>query len=208
MTGYTWDALAFQLTHLLRGATTGWDEGIRRIDISTHAPLARCDVSPVLPFRPCLRHFNSRTSCEVRPRRRSRGTSRKSFQLTHLLRGATAVAASLADKFVISTHAPLARCDGMCTHVAQHPPFQLTHLLRGATKRWIRPERGHEFQLTHLLRGATGGGGDTHGRREHFNSRTSCEVRRENKYHNIPTMDFNSRTSCEVRPLQPMVIHG
>ena len=80
--------------------------------ISTHAPLARCDDRMGRGHQ-ADRHFNSRTSCEVRrvaciafppvP---------TTFQLTHLLRGATPaeIARNIAE--IISTHAPLARCDG------------------------------------------------------------------------------------------------
>ena len=82
----------FQLTHLLRGATTEISAPILDNSISTHAPLARCDVSTQsdrtrrtisthAPLARCDRsacipplpssNFNSRTSCEVRPDRRT-----------------------------------------------------------------------------------------------------------------------------------------
>ena len=79
---------AFLLTHLLRGATGAPRKSIESMDISTHAPLARCDWLQILLFRrqlpfllthllrgataPCVSeddrdcHFYSRTSCEVR----------------------------------------------------------------------------------------------------------------------------------------------
>ena len=113
---------------------------------------------------------------------------------------------------------------------------------------WKRYRQGKaEFQLTHLLRGATvatqnaiamtaisthaplarcdTGWGAHQAEGIHFNSRTSCEVRRPNTLTTIrrrrfqlthllrgatgqtaaradrPTVDFNSRTSCEVRPV-------
>ena len=37
-----------------------------------------------------------------------------------------------------------------------------------------------------------------------FNSRTSCEVRPNNKYNKFYQKYFNSRTSCEVRHIKPM----
>ena len=59
------DAWKFQLTHLLRGATLA-ECGYALADgISTHAPLARCDIVAVPRLRITF-DFNSRTSCEVR----------------------------------------------------------------------------------------------------------------------------------------------
>ena len=56
--------------------------------ISTHAPLARCDAEAVGAGENA-HHFNSRTSCEVRPIGATMTTITAIFQLTHLLRGAT-----------------------------------------------------------------------------------------------------------------------
>ena len=56
--------------------------------ISTHAPLARCDME-IIARRRDKAYFNSRTSCEVRP-----------YQ-----------APKFGAMILISTHAPLARCD-------------------------------------------------------------------------------------------------
>ena len=122
----------FQLTHLLRGATSGDRAEILQQRISTHAPLARCDskipaiapataisthaplarcdvpcacgcgtmiISTHAPLARCdtsiwttgcgASNFNSRTSCEVRRKRRLWAGALCEFQLTHLLRGAT-----------------------------------------------------------------------------------------------------------------------
>ena len=105
--------IAFQLTHLLRGATftdadmTDASENFNsrtscevrpmatlplhlyRV-ISTHAPLARCDGEDLAGRRSGI-NFNSRTSCEVRRRCVDGYGDGIKFQLTHLLRGATAV---------------------------------------------------------------------------------------------------------------------
>ena len=62
--------VAFQSTHLLRGATQCFFLVCIAIPISIHAPLARCDRKHgcgLLRFR----HFNPRTSCEVRQRIRN-----------------------------------------------------------------------------------------------------------------------------------------
>ena len=123
--------------------------------ISTHAPLARCDVV-VLAVQINVQNFNSRTSCEVRQQCWTGLYRPRKFQLTHLLRGAT----------------------GSRRGGGGAGKFQLTHLLRGATRfhgpsqyrttdfnsrtscevrlpSWCYPAAAKPFQLTHLLRGAT-----------------------------------------------------
>ena len=142
--------------------------------VSTHAPLARCDASTLI--------WTARTT---------------TFQLTHLLRGATKKGLAICAEDM----------------------FQLTHLLRGATDLCFTGVRAYEFQLTHLLRGATFSFTPPVPRTS-FNSRTSCEVRlRVMRSSHIlmfqlthllrgatrPRISvsrahsFNSRTSCEVR---------
>ena len=102
--------LVFLLTHLLRGATkTETWESIHS-DISTHAPLARCNYCfrlsrflglnfysrtscevqrrRIIHIR-LLLHFYSRTSCEVQHLVGMLGRYVTKFLLTHLLRGAT-----------------------------------------------------------------------------------------------------------------------
>ena len=117
-----------------------------RACISTHAPLARCDLPPSQEYHQ-QGYFNSRTSCEVR------------LQILSVI-------------------------PNICS-------FQLTHLLRGATISATLFFRTCSFQLTHLLRGATN---------SDFNSRTSCEVRLFLPFSLLNQLFyFNSRTSCEVR---------
>ena len=79
--------------------------------ISIHAPRAGCDSDPA--SRPSHRaHFNPRTPCGVR-RCRSRPTrrSRRTFQSTHPVRGATRSRAEDQAGQDISIHAPRAGCD-------------------------------------------------------------------------------------------------
>ena len=127
-------------------------------EISTHAPLARCDTDRVATVVE-LENFNSRTSCEVRrcSGRRFRAgrpyfNSRTSCEVrpVHLVQRPGLLV-------VISTHAPLARCDVVSfSSSTLYCKFQLTHLLRGATVTFAAmcyPPKN-------------------------FNSRTSCEVRR------------------------------
>ena len=212
---------AFQLTHLLRGATPGiWPVRMGR-KISTHAPLARCDrgtitqagATPILTHAPLARCDQSSPGlgtgfpisthaplarCDIRNLPMVSGA--REFQLTHLLRGATQIDGDYGPKTHISTHAPLARCDISTRRKGRRTRFQLTHLLRGATG---------------PIPAASFGAG-------YFNSRTSCEVRRAagkgasggQKFQLthllrgatdagcdwLPPGHFNSRTSCEVRP--------
>ena len=122
--------------------------------------------------------FNSRTSCEVRRLLHCSRTQCKQFQLTHLLRGATITAPYCLLRHVfqlthllrgattlprcsicgnlISTHAPLARCD---TVLSQLIPLSIDFNSRTSC----------EVRL-HAARGCAA--------TRHFNSRTSCEVRR------------------------------
>ena len=145
----------FQLTPLLRGATS--TSGISSIIAPTFQLthlLRGATVS--LPSCPICRYFNSRTSCEVR--RARLGFLRDGGISTHAPLARCDVDTSLEDHiYDISTHAPLARCD-----------------------------------LRFLDCSFAG---------IHFNSRTSCEVRRSR---DCPAgqspANFNSRTSCEVRP--------
>ena len=110
--------------------------------ISTHAPLARCDLQP--RARASLMAISTHAPlarCDLLAA--GRATHWWLFQLTHLLRGATAVARTRDMVDAISTHAPLARCDCSPAHLRDSGPFQLTHLLRGATPygrqivRWV-----------------------------------------------------------------------
>ena len=124
--------------------------------ISIHAPLARCDPSAP-SARQIPRHFNPRTSCEVRhflfllyPQILER------FQSTHLLRGATRAQRSEPNSHAISIHAPLARCDylvrGIRATLSNFNPRTSCEV------RQIRRALGEydgTFQSTHLLRGAT-----------------------------------------------------
>ena len=170
----------------------------RNIAISTHAPLARCDVIRFCP-----------TLCIL-------------FQLTHLLRGATNLRGGFLSLAVISTHAPLARCDNsmgrsigmkeISTHaplarcdtgadsgmsstmISTHAPLARCDILLCFRKSAI------QFQLTHLLRGATGAI-TLQGYPLFFISTHAPLARCEfsglifYKLFNIS----NSRTSCEVR---------
>ena len=130
------------------------------------------------------------------------------FQLTHLLRGATFChlpreflpdfnsrtscevrlgtwnGTPFRQTFQLTHLLRGATCAGGASILAMQ--FQLTHLLRGATPTTPASLSGTGFQLTHLLRGATAGPGCAC-RWGYFNSRTSCEVRRKvTKWHILP----------------------
>ena len=147
----------FQLTHLLRGATQQVENRSRVPFVSTHAPLARCDPTRPMGWK-SPSSFNSRTSCEVRQRRQQLVRRLSSFN---------------------------SRTSCEVRPVAGRPGgtgnwFQLTHLLRGATILNRNKIRAHRVsthaplarcdrdwrQVVSLWLGS-------------FNSRTSCEVRRD-----------------------------
>ena len=144
----------FQLTHLLRGATVATQNAIAMTAISTHAPLARCDTGWGAHQAEGI-HFNSRTSCEVRRPNTLTTIRRRRFQLTHLLRGATMMDNNDPVIYIISTHAPLARCD---------PGGQREDQARNN----FNSRTSCEVRL---------GNASLHVDVSDFNSRTSCEVR-------------------------------
>ena len=124
--------------------------------ISIHAPRVRCDTTFLsLANRP--KHFNPRTSCEVRPK----------------------IKELINDEEAISIHAPRVRCDGKCRkslrgernfnprtscEVRQNISFFCFACIcisihaprvRCDTLPSISVEREISFQSTHLVRGAT-----------------------------------------------------
>ncbi len=82
-------SVGFQPTHPLRGATSRYHQSPKHSQISTHAPLAGCDLVIFVPSSTDS-YFNPRTPCGVR----HISLQRKLY------------------KIAISTHAPLAGCDG------------------------------------------------------------------------------------------------
>ena len=79
----------------------------------------------------------------------------------------------------ISTHAPLARCDPVEKPVDKVVEIS-THAPLARCDHHVRDFRDlvNPFQLTHLLRGATWTKFPAELVEDNFNSRTSCEVRR------------------------------
>ena len=78
----------FLLTHPMRGATRTRKEDASPIQISTHAPHARCDPRPQRMAQN-LGDFYSRTPCEVRRACALNSDEERQFLLTHPMRGAT-----------------------------------------------------------------------------------------------------------------------
>ena len=100
----------FQSTHPLRGATKIIMPIDGQLVISIHAPLAGCDqrgeqivIIYIISIHAPL------AGCDFRSRRG--WWSRRRFQSTHPLRGATSFRHSRSVFLVISIHAPLAGCD-------------------------------------------------------------------------------------------------
>ena len=87
---------------------------------------------------------------------RRNGASRRKFQPTRPLRGATCGLLVFRSEFHISTHAPLAGRDwSTCSRVLPSITFQPTRPLRGATKEKKRGSEDESFQPTRPSRGAT-----------------------------------------------------
>ena len=84
--------------------------GYLPVGISIHAPLAGSDP-PRLAARSLTRYFNPRSPCGERPLRVYSSDSRKPFQSTLPLRGATVVNDRNTLRVAISIHAPLAGSD-------------------------------------------------------------------------------------------------
>ena len=146
----------FQSTHPLRGATRSEREKEYRRDISIHAPLAGCDLH--LHYLACgYFHFNPRTPCGVRRASAATRRSKKTFQSTHPLRGATRRPYSM-----------LSKCE-----------FQSTHPLRGATywakSQWEMPN----ISIHAPLAGCDADAAKTTSQRKDFNPRTPCGVRHD-----------------------------
>ena len=145
----------FQSTHPLRGATRPGREARAR-----------------------ALHFNPRTPCGVRPRRKAAFTASRSFQSTHPLRGATGSTAGGNEKACdFNPRTPCGVRQSAHPSQGRQSEFQSTHPLRGATEssaaedlppdfnprtpcgvrlsRFASATRISEFQSTPPLRGAT-----------------------------------------------------
>ena len=101
--------------------------------ISTHAPLARCDSRLAGDHRQ-NGYFNSRTSCEVRQRRHHQGAEPADFN-SRTSCEVRLVADDLSDGGLVDFNSRTS-CEVRPPAVTRVPSaglFQLTHLLRGAT---------------------------------------------------------------------------
>ena len=78
----------FQSTHSLRSATFHNSRDIKAHEVSIHALLAECDITPILE-RNWFKSFNPRTPCGVRLRADVDSHVEPRFQSTHSLRSAT-----------------------------------------------------------------------------------------------------------------------
>ena len=146
-------------------------------EISTHAPLARCDANSTTDtIRPAgfqLTHLlRGATSAPPPPT-----PSSLPFQLTHLLRGATGLPRWLRTG---------RRDFNSRTSCEVRPGFPHRHRRPGHfnSRTSCEVRRCSPKSITCW---------------PDFNSRTSCEVRRRLSARRHQPLDFNSRTSCEVR---------
>ena len=202
-TGGSGSNTIFQSTHLMRGATFRSPHNVRS-----------------------SRHFNPRTSCEVR-RKEACDEARYNYISIHAPHARCDFHfGNILVSVKISIHAPHARCDGTQTislegyfdfnprtscEVRQYArvflflqvQFQSTHLMRGATLLTTSARQTDLFQSTHLMRGATGIGIDFFNK-YHISihaphARCDCWLKRAAE----ELAYFNPRTSCEVRPRSP-----
>ena len=192
----------FQSTHSLRSATFHNSRDIKAHEVSIHALLAECDITPILE-RNWFKSFNPRTPCGVRRfgvavmairyfvsihallaecdmmRVRQRPDVFALFQSTHSLRSATAWLQWDNSQAPVSIHALLAECDGCnCRKWLARPVFQSTHSLRSATIVSVSPAVVTVVSIHALLAECDSGNRaigylDSGG----FNPRTPCGVR-------------------------------
>ncbi len=130
----------FQPTHPLRGATVDINLFLRGFTISTHAPLAGCDLETA-PFELTIEDFNPRTPCGVRLWIRANMTNSLAFQPTHPLRGATRYV--LGARKVMIYFNPRTPCGVRRQYEGEFRgdyEFQPTHPLRGATQEALTAE--------------------------------------------------------------------
>ena len=149
----------FQSTHPLRGATASEAAFNADTEISIHAPLAGCDFKLIVfSFRRF--YFNPRTPCGVRQLAAKDAKIAEQFQSTHPLRGATSTKSSSLKAY----------------------KFQSTHPLRGATC-VICPKCGKQVISIHApLAGCDQKTAAKANKKQNFNPRTPCGVRRHDIY--------------------------
>ena len=152
---YIWtrEAVAFQSTHPLRGATASEFAAAVHSHISIHAPLAGCDARHAWPCAAGNISIHAPLAgCDVQPRFFIRHGF--AFQSTHPLRGATISARPCSLYICISIHAPLAGCDILqLLPGVGIPQFQSTHPLRGATQGLPPSAQDHPISIHAPLAG-------------------------------------------------------
>ncbi len=142
---------------------------MRSSTISTHTPLAGCDVHVLFPPFLCSRFQLTHPSRGATPREKNACTKPKfqlthpsrgatsagrfptlsaQFQLTHPSRGATRARAFICSVISISTHTPLAGCDAYPPPLFWWVTFQLTHPSRGATLHFVASGLHHHKRWT------------------------------------------------------------
>ena len=103
-------SVGFQPTHPLRGATSRYHQSPKHSQISTHAPLAGCDLVIFVPSSTDS-YFNPRTPCGVRHISLQRKLYKIAISTHAPLAGCDPEGRLLDPVTGISTHAPLAGCD-------------------------------------------------------------------------------------------------
>ena len=122
----------------------------------------------------CTVDFNSRTSCEVRQQRQPDPDHEKHFNSRTSCEVRPKFSGAKTFSFVISTHAPLARCD-FPTYSVRQIKLISTHAPLARCDQQRQPDPDHE---------------------KYFNSRTSCEVRLSTCW--IPTLGSGISTHAPL----------
>ena len=192
--------LQFQSTHSLRSATFAMENREISLLVSIHALLAECDAMGRFARAggPC---FNPRTPCGVRLASSRKNVAISAFQSTHSLRSATSPSAYKCFTCHVSIHALLAECDhlpyrGTSNYHGFNPrtpcgvrlspagnfhnryQFQSTHSLRSATFFIHRYYLTPAVSIHALLAECDSPEIVIRGKRQGFNPRTPCGVRR------------------------------
>ena len=124
----------FQSTPPLRGATGKQSKRYKRYPISIHAPLAGGDSAAAVG-RCIYNDFNPRPPCGGRPEYLNLFDTKKEFQSTPPLRGATVGSDDMCPEWDISIHAPLAGGDAMPVVFQRHNGISIHAPLAGGDLR-------------------------------------------------------------------------
>ena len=161
-----------------------------------------CDGRPrTTSPAPSATGFNSRPSCDGRHTKPKPSPTPSSFQFTPVMRRATGGLPAQDERTRVSIHARHATGDVALGSLQISTQFQFTPVMRRATLHPRRRRHHREFQFTPVMRRATATWSHKiKGIR--FNSRPSCDGRLNRCLKIYNYLRFNSRPSCDGRHIQ------